>query len=130
MSNVTSVQFPRISVNPIERARNRSSLLKQRDIAINKELKSSAQAIWQAGFSLLLDIRNEVASELNAIWARKDAEEFAKESATPKLDQQTLAALNEELDKPTMGISKFRQTAAERAAARREIAELAAGAKI
>src|SRR4051812_23763582 len=107
-----SMTFPKVSVNPIERAFARSSAAKQNDFRIVQNIKANASKIAEAGMSLLLELKDMSATELKAIWQRKDADEFAKETSeviAPKLNAEELAELEKDLTSSTR-ISKFRQT--------------------
>lgn len=112
----------------IQRVWERSSQAKQSDFRAVQVINEQV-AIWHIkAMAFLESLKAENKKEIETIWARPDAEEFAKDIA-PKTSAKDLIELDQVTVEQTK-ISKYRQSAAERAAAKAEIAELAKGNKI
>ncbi len=94
------------------------AVLKVEGLAILEEGKQ----IWKKGMDLLLSIKSEptVEKELDAIWSRKDSDEFAKEVA-PKLGKAELAELEKDLSVSKAPSTREHLTREQRAEARAQV---------
>lgn len=106
-----------------ESLQNARNLLKEEAIAILEHGKQ----VWQKGYDLLLSIKSEpaVEKELKAIWDRKDADEYAKETAemiAPRLTSKQIAELEKDLDCLRERSNKEHLTANQRREAKQQIA--------
>lgn len=114
-------------MSQIHRVHQRSSLVKQADLKTLREARTYGPQLWQNGMDLLASIQTENKVELESLWSAPDADEWAdkiKTQTAPRLTADEVSELENDLDAGNR-ISKFRQTAGERAEARAEIAELA-----